>query len=66
MARGLSTKILVTCEPGKFYTLLWVDEIATDWTIVTGQYRIPSSIEGVLEMDDASWTTNRFYRVRLE
>jgi hypothetical protein len=66
MARGLPTKILVTCEPGKFYTPLWVDEIATDWTIVTGQYRVPYSIAGVLEMDDASWTTNRFYRVRLE
>ena len=66
VTRGSPTKVLVTCEPGKFYTLLWVDDFATDWIIVAGQYRIPSSIEGVLEMDDASRNTNRFYRVRLE
>ena len=66
VTRGSPTKILLTCEPGKFYTLLWVDDIATNWTVVTGQYRIPSSIEGVIELDDATSATNRFYRVRLE
>jgi len=66
VTRGSPTEILVTCEPGKFYTLLWVDDIATNWLLVNGQYRIPASIEGILEMDDASRTTNRFYRVRLE
>jgi hypothetical protein len=67
--RGSPTKIFVTCEPGKVYTLLCADALATNWTTVTGQFRIPSSVEGVLEMDDASGDTNRlyrFYRVMLE
>jgi hypothetical protein len=69
VTRGSPTKIFVTCEPGKFYTLLCADDLATNWATVTGQFRIPSSVEGVLEMDDASSDTNRlylFYRVMLE
>jgi hypothetical protein len=66
VTRGSPTKILVTCEPGKFYTLFWVDDIATNWNVVAGQYRIPSSVEGVIELDDATSATNRFYRVKLE
>ena len=69
LAPGSPTKIFVTCEPGKVYTLLFTDDFATNWTVATGQFRIPSSVEGVLEMDDSSSVTNRyyrFYRVMLE
>ncbi len=63
---GSPTKILVTCEPGRFYTLLCADDIATNWVACPGQFRIASSVEGKLELDDTSGATNRFYRVRLE
>lgn len=63
---GSPTKIFVTCEPGKFYTLLSADNIATNWTAVTNQTRIPSTNEGTLELDDSFQTNRRFYRVRLE
>jgi hypothetical protein len=63
---GSPTKILATCEPGKSYTLLYADSVDTNWAAVTGQVRIPSSVEGMLELDDSSSATNRFYRVRLE
>jgi hypothetical protein len=62
---GSPTKIFVTCEPGKFYTLLCADDVAMSWTTSPGQFRIPSSVEGLLELNDSS-PTNRFYRVRLE
>lgn len=63
---GSPTKILATSEPGKFYTLLYADAVDTNWTAVAGQGRIPSLIEGTLELNDSSSVTNRFYRVRLE
>ena len=69
VTRGSPTKILATCEPDKFYTLLFTDDLATNWAVATNQFRISSSVEGVLEMDDASSDTNRldrFYRVMLE
>jgi hypothetical protein len=62
---GSPKKIFVTCEPGKFYTLLCADDVAMSWTTSPGQFRIPSSVEGILELDDSS-ATNRFYRARLE
>jgi hypothetical protein len=63
---GSPTKIFVTCEPGKFYTLQRADDLALGWTVVSNQTRISPASEGILEMDDYFSDTGGFYRVRLE
>jgi hypothetical protein len=63
---GSPTKIFVTCEPGKFYTLQRADDLALGWTVVSNQTRISPAAEGILEMDDYFSDTGGFYRVRLE
>ncbi len=66
---GSPNKIFVYCAPGYFYTLERADDLALGWTVVSNQTRISPASEGVLEMDDSSSVTNRyyrFYRVMLE
>ena len=66
---GSPNKIFVYCAPGYFYTLQRADDLAMGWTVVSNQIRISPASEGVLEMDDSSSVTNRyyrFYRVMLE